>query len=75
MGAKLPGSAGIPLFQHLYKFTNSEALKTPYFRDFMETSACRHDQSLSPFLAFYPFKRMRGRVENFKLLIMAWAFP
>lgn len=32
-------------------FTSLKALQTPYYRDFMEASSWKHDQSLIPFAA------------------------
>ena len=55
-------------------FTNLEALQNLYFWDFMEASSCRHDWSLTPFLALLPSLDNGGGAENSKLLIMAWSY-
>lgn len=45
---------GVPHSQHLHVFTNSEALQTSYFGDFMEASSRRHNGLLTPFSALLP---------------------
>ena len=49
------------LSQHLYVFTNPEALRAPSFWNFMEGSSHRRDQSLTPFSALLPSQENVGR--------------
>lgn len=67
-------SPSVPLSQHLPVFPNLEASRIPPFWNFMKTSSCRHDGSLTPFPTLLPTLENGRWAENSKLLIIAWSF-
>ena len=68
-GVSVPVALGAPPSWYVHLFTNTEALKTPYFGDFWRLSHVVMNNHY-----FSSSQRIGGEVESSKFLIMTWSF-